>query len=52
MTTGPTVEDAQKTVWERRMGSIRSGLSFLPTVNVKKRAKGKRTPNINEGGFR
>jgi len=52
ITTGPTVEDAQNIVWERRIGISRAVLNPLPTVKVKNKAKGKRTPNINVGGFR
>jgi hypothetical protein len=52
MTTGPTVDEAQKTVCESKMGSDCSGFKFLPTVKVKKRAIGKRTPNISDGGVK
>ncbi len=52
MTTGPTVEAAQKTVCENRTGSISVMLRFLPTVNVKNNAKGNITPNIRVGGER
>ena len=52
MTTGPTVDEAQKTVCESRMGSDCTELRFLPTVKVKKRAIGNKTPNISDGGVR
>jgi hypothetical protein len=52
ITTGPTVDAAQNTVCEKRIGSISVMLRLRPTVNVKKSANGNMIPNMSVGGER
>jgi hypothetical protein len=50
MTTGPMDDEAKKRVWAMRTGIWAERGAVLPMLKERKRLKGKRTPNMREGG--